>query len=607
MWVALLVLALRYAPAASYLVSVPLLAVIALVTPSVWLVGSEPVPRTWPARVGSILVVVITWMLWAPDLLTLLPFAVTLLGRMPIVTPTWAYPAVFFLAGIVLWPPVLAVLVGRMRWRVAHGIAAGTLMFALVVTGVLAWVAPAFTVERPQQRSALFVDDRIRGAAHWELHGNEPGVDIGAGGPANVAWQIAERSSVPGSEIDPKAHLFRASVPPPATAVPATITATIVRRPGDADVEITVTPRDAEWQAVAIVLPESIVPTRSTLAGRTRGGRWQAWHTTMPRDGITWRGHGSGKPGRSTRGHRGLGGAGAPPRCRRRRARTGMAARATHGVDDATHRDAAAGLQRVLGGASADDVAAAAATVGDALGGGAAATRHDAQRPGASMSVTGTSWLDHLGLGRPELRAWAFYDWANSAFLTTIVAAVFPVYYNNVAAKGLAPETAAFNFSMATTIALAVSAVIAPVLGAIADHRPYKKLFLVGFMLIGVIATMAMAAIGEGDWALAIGLFMVANVAVSGSIAFYDSLLPHIAAPDELDKVSSSGFAIGYLGGGLLLLVNLAWILQPHALRHSRRGHRHAPGVLQRRRLVVRVLDPADAHGARAGDSRRWP
>ena len=229
-------------------------------------------------------------MLWAPDLLTLLPFAVTLLGRMPIVTPTWAYPAVFFLAGIVLWPPVLAVLVGRMRWRVAHGIAAGTLMFALVVTGVLAWVAPAFTVERPQQRSALFVDDRIRGAAHWELHGNEPGVDIGAGGPANVAWQVAERSSVPGSEIDPKAHLFRASVPPPATAVPATITATIVRRPGDADVEITVTPRDPEWQAVAIVLPESIVPTRSTLAGRTRGGRWQAWHTTMPRDGITWRG-----------------------------------------------------------------------------------------------------------------------------------------------------------------------------------------------------------------------------------------------------------------------------------------------------------------------------
>jgi UMF1 family MFS transporter len=172
-------------------------------------------------------------------------------------------------------------------------------------------------------------------------------------------------------------------------------------------------------------------------------------------------------------------------------------------------------------------------------------------------------WLARLGLGRPELRAWAFYDWANSAFLTTIVAAVFPIYYNNVAAKGLSPETAAFNFSMGTTIALAIGAVMAPVLGAIADHRPWKKRFLFIFMVIGVLATMAMAMIGEGDWALAIGLFMVANIAVSGSIAFYDSLLPHIAAPHELDTVSSSGFALGYLGGGLLLLVNLAWILQP--------------------------------------------
>ena len=155
------------------------------------------------------------------------------------------------------------------------------------------------------------------------------------------------------------------------------------------------------------------------------------------------------------------------------------------------------------------------------------------------------------------------YDWANSAFLTTIVAAVFPVYYNNVAAKGLAPETAAFNFSMGTTIALAVSAVLAPLLGAIADHRPYKKPFLLAFMAIGAVCTMAMALIGEGDWALAIGLFMLANIACSGSIAFYDSLLPHIAAPEELDRVSSSGFALGYLGGGLLLLLNLAWILKP--------------------------------------------
>lgn len=168
-----------------------------------------------------------------------------------------------------------------------------------------------------------------------------------------------------------------------------------------------------------------------------------------------------------------------------------------------------------------------------------------------------------IGLGRPELRAWALYDWANSAFVTTIVASVFPIYYNSVAAEGLAPDVAAFRFSIATTVALAISAAIAPVLGAIADARAAKKVLLGTFMIVGVVATACMAFIGPGDWALALALFMIGNVAVTGSFAFYDSLLPHIARDDELDRVSSAGFAVGYLGGGLLLLVNLAWILQP--------------------------------------------
>lgn len=288
-WVALLVAALLYAPAASYLLSLPLLAAAVLVTPTLMLVGPGPVARTWPARLASAFVVVVVWTLWVPDLVALLPFAVALLGRMPVVTPTWAYPAVLFFAGIVLWPPVLGVLIGRVRWRLAHGVAAGVLMLALVVSGLLAWMAPAFTAERPQQRSALLVDDRVRQSAHWELYGNEPGVDIGAGAPANVAWQLAERSWVAGAEINPKAHLFRGAVAPPDLPAPATITATVMRGQGDADVEVTVTPTDPEWQALAIVLPESIVPTRSSLVGRTRGGRWQAWHTTVPKDGLTWR------------------------------------------------------------------------------------------------------------------------------------------------------------------------------------------------------------------------------------------------------------------------------------------------------------------------------
>lgn len=177
--------------------------------------------------------------------------------------------------------------------------------------------------------------------------------------------------------------------------------------------------------------------------------------------------------------------------------------------------------------------------------------------------TAGRRWAERLGLGTREIRAWALYDWANSAFITTIVAAVFPIYYNSVAADGLPPDVSAFRFSVATTVALAISAAIAPVLGAVADVRAMKKTLLAAFMLLGVAATAAMAAIGTGDWALALALFMIGNVAVSASIAFYDSLLPHVAAPEDLDRVSSAGFALGYLGGGLLLLVNLAWILQP--------------------------------------------
>lgn len=170
---------------------------------------------------------------------------------------------------------------------------------------------------------------------------------------------------------------------------------------------------------------------------------------------------------------------------------------------------------------------------------------------------------ERFGLHRPELRAWALYDWANSAFMTTVIAAVFPIYYSKVAAAGLDEPTAAFRFSLATTIALALVAVTAPPLGALADVAPLKKRLLFAFQAVALIATASMAFIGEGDWALALVLFAIGNLGISGAFTFYDSLLPHIARPDELDRVSSAGYALGYLGGGLLLAVNLAWIQKP--------------------------------------------
>ncbi len=173
------------------------------------------------------------------------------------------------------------------------------------------------------------------------------------------------------------------------------------------------------------------------------------------------------------------------------------------------------------------------------------------------------SILERLGLHRPELRAWAMYDWANSAFMVTIVTAVFPIYFSSVAAADLDPATASFRFAVTTAVALAFVAVLAPVLGALADFAGIKKKMLGACVGLGVVATACMFFIQRGDWVLAALLFAFANIGVTSSLVFADSLLPHVARPDELDRVSTAGYALGYLGGGLLLLVNLAWIQRP--------------------------------------------
>jgi UMF1 family MFS transporter len=172
--------------------------------------------------------------------------------------------------------------------------------------------------------------------------------------------------------------------------------------------------------------------------------------------------------------------------------------------------------------------------------------------------------LDTLGLGRPELRAWAMYDWANSAFFTTVVAAVFPIYFSSVAAADLPPALATAHFATATTVALSVIAVFAPFLGALADYAAVRKKLLAAFMVVGVLSTAGLSFVHQGDWQLAAALFILGNIGVSGSFVFYDSLLPHIASDGEMDRVSTAGYALGYVGGGMLLTVNLAWIQYPY-------------------------------------------
>ncbi|MBI4830090.1 MAG: MFS transporter, partial [Candidatus Lindowbacteria bacterium] len=105
--------------------------------------------------------------------------------------------------------------------------------------------------------------------------------------------------------------------------------------------------------------------------------------------------------------------------------------------------------------------------------------------------------------------------------------------------------------------------VSAPMLGAIADYTGAKKRFLFAFAALGVVFTSLLALVGKGDWLMASLFFILGNAGFSGSIIVYESLLPHICRPDDIDRDSSKGFAIGYLGGGLLLALNLAWILKP--------------------------------------------
>lgn len=177
--------------------------------------------------------------------------------------------------------------------------------------------------------------------------------------------------------------------------------------------------------------------------------------------------------------------------------------------------------------------------------------------------MSGQSLLARLGLSRPEVRAWAMYDWANSPFQSTVINAVFPLFFASYAAKGLEAVDATARFAWATTIAVTIVAIAGPVLGAIADFKAWKKPLLAIFMVVGVIAVLMMAAIQEGAWMMALAIFILANIGDRMSWILYDSLLPHIATRDEMDRVSTAAYAIGYIGGGILLLGNLAWILTP--------------------------------------------
>lgn len=157
--------------------------------------------------------------------------------------------------------------------------------------------------------------------------------------------------------------------------------------------------------------------------------------------------------------------------------------------------------------------------------------------------------------------AWAMYDWANSAFATTILAAVLPVYFSQVAGSNLPNSATATSYwSFGLSISLLIVAVLSPILGTISDVMRGKKRFLGIFAGIGILGTGLLVLVTTGDWVLALVLSIIGRIGFNGSLTFYDSLLPHVARRDDQDRVSTRGYAMGYLGGGLLLAINILMI-----------------------------------------------
>lgn len=159
--------------------------------------------------------------------------------------------------------------------------------------------------------------------------------------------------------------------------------------------------------------------------------------------------------------------------------------------------------------------------------------------------------------------AWSLYDWGNSAFATTVIAGFFPVFFKQYWSVSTDPVESTFHLGMANALAGVLVAALAPILGAIADRGGTRKKFLVFFTLLGILMTAGMYFVGRGEWQLAVLLYALGTVGFTAGIVFYDALIVEIVEPEKSDFVSSFGYALGYLGGGVLFAVNVCMALKP--------------------------------------------
>ncbi len=159
--------------------------------------------------------------------------------------------------------------------------------------------------------------------------------------------------------------------------------------------------------------------------------------------------------------------------------------------------------------------------------------------------------------------SWALYDWANSAFATTVMAGFFPIFFKQYWSAGTNVTTSTFQLGMINSTASIIVALLSPLLGAIADKGSARKKFLLFFATLGVVMTGSLHFVAKGDWGIAVACYILANLGFAGGNIFYDSLILSVAGEKKIDFVSALGFSLGYLGGGILFGLNVAMTLSP--------------------------------------------
>lgn len=164
---------------------------------------------------------------------------------------------------------------------------------------------------------------------------------------------------------------------------------------------------------------------------------------------------------------------------------------------------------------------------------------------------------------KKQIFSWALYDWANSAYSTTVMAGFFPIFFKKYWSDGADAIVTTARLGTVISLSSLAIALLSPTLGVIADLKGFKKLFCLLFMAVGVISCAWMGFIPMGDWINAMIAYGIAMMAFNASSVFYDSLLPYVAYGRHMDYASSLGYSLGYLGGGVLFLVNVLMYLFP--------------------------------------------